>query len=68
MVDDCVRHSGQNNESSRRELDDVMQVLPENQSGEGRHKCPYCAYELGLKTGKKSAIEEIIERLRAELQ
>ena len=42
-------HAGQNNEGNRGHLDRVipMRSLPENQSGEGRHKCPYCAYQAG---------------------
>ena len=30
-------------------MDHVMQTLPNNQAGIGRHKCPYCAYERGYK-------------------
>ena len=44
---DCNRHAGQGNRSGRAQLDARMACLPSNQSGEGRHKCPYCAYERG---------------------
>ena len=31
------------------EIDPAMAELSANQSGEGRHKCPYCAYEAGYR-------------------
>ena len=48
-VSDCPRHAGQANESNRVPVDDRMRLLPANQSGAGRHKCPYCAYEEGYR-------------------
>ena len=50
---DCPKHSGKQNVQARKPLDDIMYELPNNQSGAGRHKCPYCAYEAGFKAGKK---------------
>lgn len=48
MVDfDCRHHSGKASEDAREPYDQFMRDLPNNQSGAGRHKCPYCAYELG---------------------
>lgn len=44
---DCPKHAGQRNSAGRSELDYLMRELPENQSGTGRHKCPYCAYQKG---------------------
>ncbi len=44
---DCPDHAGQPNSSNREHLDAAMASLRANQSGVGRHKCPYCAYELG---------------------
>ena len=32
-------------------LDEKMKTLPRNQGGEGRHKCPYCAYVEGFEDG-----------------
>ena len=48
---DCPEHSGRLQILNRRELDDLMETLPNNQSGKGRHKCPYCAYHAGYKDG-----------------
>ena len=36
-----------------------MQRLPENQSGVGRHKCPYCAY----REGYRQALADALDRL-----
>ena len=36
-------------------MDVIMIGLPANQSGKGRHKCAYCAYEAGY----EDAIAEI---------
>ena len=44
---DCLAHAGQGNRGNRAPLDDRMTRLPDNQSGAGRHKCPYCAYAHG---------------------
>ena len=52
MANDCPQHSGQPNEDKRMPYDAVMGKLDNNQSGEGRHKCPYCAYERGYEQGK----------------
>ena len=52
----CATHSGEHNSSQRSRFEHIMRGLPENQSGEGRHKCPYCAYERGLSEGHKRAI------------
>ena len=46
---DCSDHAGQLNDGNRSELDHVMRTIPENQSGVGRHKCPYCAYNRGYR-------------------
>lgn len=48
---DCFEHSGRLQIQNRRQLDDLMETLPNNQSGKGRHKCPYCAYQAGYKEG-----------------
>ena len=59
MANDCTRHAGRYNEFRRAKLDDIMNTLPENQAGVGRHKCPYCAYERGFEAGLQRATEII---------
>ena len=51
---DCTIHAGKHNDHRRENLDNVMQRLPNNQSGKGRHKCPYCAYEAGFQEGLRA--------------
>ena len=51
----CLTHSGKRNSHNRKKLDKVMETLDYNQGGEGRHKCPYCAYEEGFKEGYEQA-------------
>ena len=48
---DCALHAGNHNRATREPLDSIMERLPNNQSGKGRHKCPYCAYEAGYQDG-----------------
>lgn len=55
---DCRKHAGVNNTPNRINLDDVMDQLPPNQSGKGRHKCPYCAFEAGFRAGVASVPNE----------
>ena len=62
---DCKKHAGQDNEPNRAPLDRMMEKLPRNQSGAGRHKCPYCAYKKGIEDGLRLAREEI-ERSREQ--
>lgn len=59
MSKDCPRHAGQHNEAERAALDRIMRELPENQSGEGRHKCPWCAYERGY----RQALNDVRDQL-----
>ena len=58
-MSDCAKHAGQHNENNRAPRDNVMRGLPDNQSGAGRHKCPYCAYERGMEEGFRRAREAI---------
>ena len=44
---DCSKHAGTYNLNNRALMDTIMIGLPANQSGKGRHKCAYCAYEAG---------------------
>ena len=62
---DCPKHSGRSGEDARASLDSEMRNLPYNQAGEGRHKCAYCAFEAGLRQGRREAKKEITERLNA---
>ena len=57
MANYCAIHSGEHNNTKRSKLEQIMTELPENQSGRGRHKCPYCAYERGLRDGYRKAIQ-----------
>jgi len=54
LAEDCVDHAGTSNQEHRTPLDSVMERLPNNQSGRGRHKCPYCAYEVGYRDGLRA--------------
>lgn len=53
----CSRHAGKDNSLERTPHDSLMRSLPENQSGVGRHKCPYCAYEIGYRDGQNSVLK-----------
>ena len=53
---DCPMHAGHENAAARRLLDERMARLPRNQSGSGRHKCPYCAYDQGY----QQAVDDIM--------
>lgn len=59
---DCRRHAGLRNGRNREPMDSIMEALPANQSGTGRHKCPYCAYV----TGYEDALAEIGQELTAK--
>ena len=70
MAKDCPRHHGSNKHHCREPYDPVMRGLQENQSGDGRHKCPYCAYERGhldarkqLAAWLKAGIDELPDQL-----
>lgn len=56
---DCPIHAGQGNSENRLPLDPAMRALKENQSGSGRHKCPYCAYEHGYEQAKSDMAERL---------
>ena len=47
----CQKHHGQHNAANRKYLDPKLQKIAKNQSGVGRHKCPYCAYDIGYANG-----------------
>lgn len=63
---DCPRHAGAANDRRRQPQDAVMRDLPNNQSGDGRHKCPYCAYERGA-SDYRQRVAEFLARLPDEL-
>ena len=58
----CSKHGGKYN-PARIPMDDLMHGLPQNQGGKGRHKCPYCAYELGFSAGMRYAVASVRARL-----
>lgn len=60
---DCVKHAGQSNAANRDRLDQTMSELPDNQSGKGRHKCPYCAYEAGFNRGFMKALDKVVQTI-----
>ncbi len=60
---DCVKHAGQGNAVYRAGLDQTMSKLPDNQSGKGRHKCPYCAYESGFNRGFMKALDKVVQSI-----
>ena len=43
---------------NRINIDSVVKKLHEDQSGGARHRCCYCAYELGVKEGYERAKKE----------
>ena len=61
MAKDCTKHD---TPLKRQHLESIMKKIQENQGGKGRHKCPYCAYELGFEAG----IEHAARRLRDTIQ
>ena len=56
----CDLHAGKSRSGMRSNLDELMLKLPANQSGNGRHKCPYCAYQAGFQAGM-AAIANVLE-------
>ena len=56
---DCPIHAGKGNSENRLPLDPTMKILAENQSGAGRHKCPYCAYENGYEQAKSDMADHL---------
>ncbi len=61
---DCKIHAGQYNQESRSLLDPLMQRLPDNQSGAGRHRCAYCAYRIGYKQALEDMQSFIADRYK----
>ena len=59
MANDCLKHAGANSGSARAHLEQKLSELDECQAGAGRHKCAYCAFELGQKEGYEQAKREI---------
>ena len=56
----CGLHAGKSQSGERLDLDKLMLRLPANQSGKGRHKCPYCAYQAGFQAGM-AAIANVLD-------
>lgn len=62
MAKDCTKHD---TGLKRQHLESLMKEILENQGGAGRHKCPYCAYEMGFQAGIRHAAKtagEVIQR------
>ena len=57
----CEKHRGGVNH-----LEKLMRELPENQGGDGRHRCPYCAYERGVIRGRELERRQIADALGVE--
>lgn len=55
MADDCQKHRSTSWRESHPELEALMRRLRECQAGAGRHKCAYCAYEIGFVHGNRQA-------------
>ena len=53
----CLEHGGQRSRDPSPRMKEMLDNLPENQSGPGRHKCAICAYNEGFEAGKKHALE-----------
>ena len=47
-------------------LDESIESLNLSQASPGRHRCPYCAYELGWRDAIESLTEELARRIREE--
>ena len=60
--DDCPIHAGHGNSVSRELLDPRLVQLSSNQSGAGRHKCVYCAYERGYRQALDDILASVGER------
>ena len=58
---DCDQHAERENGHNRRSYEEVMLQLPKNQSGAGRAKCQYCAYERGYADALLALEKSIID-------
>ncbi len=62
-VPHCERHDSVNlNEKERPILSGILERLPITQADPARHRCPFCAYEQGLRDARLSE-EEILDRM-----
>ena len=63
MIQSCKRHDAKSpgGLAAQRPLDHIMTNLHENQGGEGRHKCPYCAYERGWNDAVKAITDSLAD-------
>ena len=64
---DCPQHAGRQNSMNKANLDPLMNELPDNQSGSGRHKCPYCAYDRGYSKGVREGYRRALDDVRRSL-
>ena len=54
---------GESDDYFRSDFDPIMKELDSNQAGEGRHKCPYCAYQRGYSDASEEAEKRLAEIL-----
>lgn len=64
---DCPEHAGHQNSVNRATLDSLMNELPNNQSGNGRHKCAYCAYNRGYSDGAREGYRRALDDIQTSL-
>lgn len=65
MNKDCTKHD---TPAKRNHLESIMKNIQENQGGKGRHKCPYCAYELGFEAGIAHAAGRLRDIIQTQSQ
>lgn len=54
----CAKH-GRGKSDARKPIEALIERLPPNQGGSGRHACAYCAYELGYLQAERDITERI---------
>ena len=59
----CVKH-GRGKSDARRPMEALIEKLPPNQGGSGRHACAYCAYEHGYRQAERDITARVRELLR----
>ncbi len=62
MADKCEKHFGEGSKADP-DMDGIMEKLPPSQAGAGRHKCTYCAYEVGYERGRRDGIDDLRRRV-----
>ena len=60
--DSCAKH-GRGKADARRPMEALIEKLPPNQGGSGRHACAYCAYEHGYRQAERDIMARVRELL-----